>query len=409
MGNEIPASSGPRDGAVPEVVESALSAMRIVPTRGRTACPAPITRLTTCPPGGTPIPYAAVPLQLLARASAVLWLIIAWGVTPVESHDLSHSQSTIVATGREARVSLQLDLVGLGGLQWRGRDVVTYDELDARVEHVADLIREHFSLTTSSALVSRTVIRYDIVDGHGLMADLLFTFERDIDTLTVGSTLDRVTNADHQHLATVTINGASIGAILSAGVPEATFDGRRSPWASTWRLVRGGVLRVLTGADSLGFLLLLLVAKPTARSLVVALIAAMAAVTVGVELAAWNVVVFSPAWLPTLVPMVIAALALANLLGGHEMDRAIVVSAFAFVQTLVHAQNLRATGALGGSQLLGLTAFSLGVMATQVMVVALVFPLARMAVSDRRYVRPTVSVAVACAAAYWIVERSFSS
>jgi hypothetical protein len=107
--------------------------------------------------------------------------------------------------------------------------------------------------------------------------------------------------------------------------------------------------------------------------------------------------------------MVVAALALSNLLGSHQIDRLIVVSAFALVQTLAQAEALRAMALPAPRVAISLAAFSLGVVAAQAGLIAVAFPLFRTAAVDRRPVRPAVSIAVAGVAMYWIVQRSFPS
>jgi hypothetical protein len=343
--------------------------------------------------------------KVTGRLFVVLALLFAWPAVEAGAHDLSHSQSDITVSGATARARVQVDLIGFAGWQWPRRDVVTYDELDARIEEVFGLLKEHLQAASSAALVSTTMARYGLIDNHVLDADILYTFNRPIDDLVVRSTLDRITAADHQHLARVSYEGRSSDALLTAAVPAARFERQASRWRTFSAYARTGAMRVLTGPDYLAFVILVLLAVPSGRSLGTVLIATTTAGLIAAVIGVADAVPFSTRALAMLVPAVVAVSAIANVFGGRLLDQVLLASVFALVQMLLHAAALRGQAFAAGTLALPLLAFSLGLVGAQVLLASLAFPLARR-MAPVRVVRPAVSVVVAGLALYWLAQRS---
>jgi hypothetical protein len=247
--------------------------------------------------------------------------------------------------------------------------------------------------------------RYGLIDDHVLDADIVYTFNRRIDDLVVRSTLDQITAADHQHVARVSYEGRSSEALLTASVPAARFERQASRWRMLGAYVRAGALRVLAGPDYLAFVILVLLAVPSGRSLGTVLIAATTAGLIAAVLGAADAVPFSTKVLAMLVPAVVAVSAVANVFGGRLLDQVLLASIFALVQMLLHATALRGQAFDAGAVALPLFAFSLGLFATQVMLAAVALPVARR-MAPVRVVRPAVSVVVAGLALYWLAQRS---
>ena len=339
------------------------------------------------------------------RLFVAVALLLAWLAGRADAHDLSHSQSDITVSGTTARAHVQVDLIGFAGWQWPRRDVVTYDELDARVEELFGLLKTHLQTTSSATLVSTTMARYGLIDNHVLDADVVYTFDRPIDDLVIRSTLDQITAADHQHRTRVSYEGRSSEALLTAAVPVARFERQASRWRTFATLARAGAMRVMTGPDYLAFVILVILAVPSGRSLGTVLIAAATAGLIAAVIGAANAVPFSTRALAMLVPIVVAVSAVANVFGGRLLDQVLLASVFALVQMLLHAAALRGQAFGPGTLALPLLAFSVGLLATQVALAAVALPLARR-MAPIRVVRPAVSVVVAGLALYWLAQRT---
>ncbi len=332
-------------------------------------------------------------------------LLLAWPATRAHGHDLSHSQSEITVAGATATSRVQVDLIGFNGWQWPRRDVVTYDEVDARIEEIFRLLKAHLQASSSTSLVSASMSRYALIDNHVLDADVVYTFDRPIDDLVLRSTLDRITAPDHQHVVRVSYEGRSREALLTAALPVARFERQASRWRTFTTLARAGVMRVLAGPDYLAFVILVILAAPSVRSLGTVLIASTTAAVIAAVIGGANAVPFSTQSLAMLVPVVVAISALANVFGGRLLDQVLLASVFALVQMLLHAAALRGQAFAPGTLALPLLAFSLGLLGTQVALAALALPLARR-MAAVRVVRPAVSVVVAGLALYWLAQRS---
>jgi hypothetical protein len=339
------------------------------------------------------------------RLFVALALLLGWPVARASGHDLSHSQSDITVAGASARARVQLDLIGFNAWQWTRRDVVTYDDLDARIEEAFRLLKTHLQASSSATLVSASMARYGLIDNHVLDADVVYTFDRPIDDLVLRSTLDQITAPDHQHLVRVSYEGRTSEALLTAAVPVARFERQASRWRTFTALARAGAMRVLAGPDYLAFVVLVILAAPSGRSLGTVWIASTTAAVIAAVIGGAHAVPFSTQSLAMLVPVVVAVSALANVFGGRLLDHVLLASVFALVQMLLHAAALRGQAFAPETFALPLLAFSLGLFGTQVVLATLAMPLARR-LAAVRVVRPAVSVVVAGLALYWLAQRT---
>jgi hypothetical protein len=160
--------------------------------------------------------YSAKAARLGMAAGAVLC------TAAVYAHDVSRSQSTLVITGATVHALFTIDLIELG-VDANGDQRVSYDELDARIEDVFTVIKQHFVLAAPAAPARVVMQRQEIVEDHVLQADLVFTFDRPVRELRVESTLDTATAPDHVHHLRTTIGGEAFEALLTPRSRTATF------------------------------------------------------------------------------------------------------------------------------------------------------------------------------------------
>jgi hypothetical protein len=326
-------------------------------------------------------------------AAAVLWASVAGG------HDLSHSESDITVREREVRARLRVDLVGFGGLQWRTVDRIAYEELDRQIDVVFSLIKAHLEIASlESQPASIRLAAYSLVDNHVLDAEIVYRFAAAPSTLTVRSRLDRITAADHQHLARVNFGGAADAAVLTAGAAAASFSG-----TSRWR---GRVFSIVAGARAAAtrpsaVLVACLLGFGTAsrralRGIGLALAAGAAA---GLALSTAGATAFAGS-LARLGDAMIGVLAIVTLLDGRGGDRSVVSAIFMLTWTLGVSAAQRAQGL---DDALSLAGFGGGAVAAVVALASMIRALAGRLTLAARVRRAIASVAMA-ASLYWLLQ-----
>ena len=139
------------------------------------------------------------------------------------AHDLSRSESVLVIDGATVRAQFSINLLEFNGVDANGDGRVSYDELDARVEHVFTLIKQHFLLTAPAPPTRVILQRQQIVEDHVLRADLVYTFGKPIRDLRVESTLEAATTSSHVHSVQSDINGEPFQALLTPQNRSAAF------------------------------------------------------------------------------------------------------------------------------------------------------------------------------------------
>jgi hypothetical protein len=126
------------------------------------------------------------------------------------------------STGQWVRVRFAINLLELGAD--RNRDErVTYDELDARIEEIFALIKQHYALGAPEPPARVEMQRQQIADDHMLQAELVYTFDRAVRELRVASTLDTVTSAQHVHHVRADIDDQAYQALLTPANRTVTF------------------------------------------------------------------------------------------------------------------------------------------------------------------------------------------
>ena len=141
----------------------------------------------------------------------------------VAAHDVSRSEAILSIEGATVRVQLSINLLEFRGVDASGDERVSYDELDARIEDVFAVIKQHFILTAPDRPTRVVLERQQIVEDHVLQADLVYAFERPVRELRVESTLETVTSPGHVHHVRTDISGETFQALLTPQDRSATF------------------------------------------------------------------------------------------------------------------------------------------------------------------------------------------
>jgi hypothetical protein len=341
------------------------------------------------------------PIALLAMVFVVQSL--------VSAHDLSRSESRLEIHGREVRVLFTIDLLELSDVD-RNRDGrVSYDELDASIERIFAAVKENYQVRAAAPPLHISVEQYGIIDGHVLRMELNETFAEDVSRLEITSTLDRIARSGHQHLASATVDGIVHQAVLDASMPTAVFSAAGHPYLKTFGSFLGlGIEHIFTGYDHLAFLVCLLIAATTLRSLVTVITSFTVAHSVTLALATFDLVIVPTRLTESLIALSIGYVAIENLLEIRAIERYRITFLFGLVHGFGFSNVLREMQLPRASLALSLFSFNAGVELGQLAFVVAVFPLMGYTASRRwRQLRPAVSLAVVFMSVYWFLQRAF--
>jgi hypothetical protein len=324
---------------------------------------------------------------------------------PSFAHDVTRSDSKIEIQGREVRVALTLNA---GELQ---NPVIPANplDLDKEIGRIFDIVRQHYFVSSPAPPAETTLEKYSVLAGPLIQLRILYVFPQDVTALDVKSTLYAVMPAGHEHMMNVRLNGVLHEAILDSRRPEASFSGvEETKLQTVWRFTRLGVEHIFTGYDHLAFLLGLLVATTSLGSLVRIITSFTIAHSITLALATFNLVILPARLTESLIAASIGYVAAENLLDFRAMKRYYITFLFGLVHGFGFSNVLREMDLPKASLALSLFSFNAGVEIGQVTFVALIFPLVQDLVSSGwKRLKPSVSIAVACLAVYWFVQRAF--
>jgi hypothetical protein len=154
--------------------------------------------------------------------ATLLWFV-AFCIAASSAHEVSRSESTLAIAGATVRAQFSINLLEFRGVDANGDERVSYDELDARIEDVFTVIKQHFVLAAPDRPTRVVLQRQQIVEEHVLQADLVYTFDRPVRALRVESTLETVTTPGHVHHVRTDISGEALQALLTPQSRTVTF------------------------------------------------------------------------------------------------------------------------------------------------------------------------------------------
>jgi hydrogenase/urease accessory protein HupE len=184
-------------------------------------------------------------------------------------------------------------------------------------------------------------------------------------------------------------------------------------YPTAWEFIKLGVEHIWTGYDHLLFLFALLVVCRSFRSIVGIISCFTLAHSLTLALATLNIVNLPSRWVEAAIAASIVYVGVENLWrrGEEPKGRWALTFAFGLVHGFGFASVLRDLGVGAGAQGIGmpLFTFNLGVEVGQIIIAAVVLPLVWQLRKREWFVRrgvATLSLIVACAGLYWLLERT---
>ena len=330
-------------------------------------------------------------------------------LSPLKAHDLYRSESRLVVHGREVSAQLTFNLLDFPGVDQNGDKVVSQEEFAQSLDRVYAAVLKHFTLSSSGPPVRITRDKYELFDEHVLLLNLTYVFPQQVLALQMTSTMPDILGPGHVHLASVTLDGRLQEQILDNRNRTAFFTQSSGKWWQTFgRFVWLGIQHIATGYDHLAFLLGLLIATATLRSLVKVITSFTVAHSITLALATFNVVVLPSRFTESMIAASILYVAVENLLRKRTMDRWKLTFLFGLVHGFGFSNVLREMQLPRANLALSLFSFNLGVEIGQIVFVVLLFPaIEDLIKSGWTRLRPAVSIAIGLLAAYWFIQRAF--
>lgn len=346
-----------------------------------------------------------------------LWLGLAvWCaiVAPAGAHDLYRSESKLVVNGREVKATLTFNLLDFPGVDRNGDKLISPEEFAASFDRVYAAVVQNYKLSSSGPPVRVTRDNYELIDDHVLLLHLTYVFPQQVLAVQMTSNLPDILGPGHVHLASVSLSGRLQEQILDGRNRTAFFTQSSGTWWQTLgRFVWLGVQHIATGYDHLAFLLGLLIATATLKSLVKVITSFTVAHSITLALATFNIVVLPSRFTESMIAASILYVAVENLIRRraiehHTLDRWKLTFLFGLVHGFGFSNVLREMQLPRANLALSLFSFNLGVEIGQVVFVVLLFPaLEDLMHSGWTRLRPAVSIAIGLLAAYWFVQRAF--
>jgi hydrogenase/urease accessory protein HupE len=349
-------------------------------------------------------------MRLLRLLSTLAWVgMLAGSLQPIFAHDLYRSESRLIVRGREIQATLTFNLLDFPGVDQNGDKVVSQQEFDRAFERVSATILAHFTLNSSGPPARMTREKYELIDEHVLVMNLNYVFPQQVLALQMTSTLPDVLGPGHLHLASVVLNGRTQEQILDGRNRTAFFTQTSGTWWQLMgRFVWLGVQHIATGYDHLSFLLGLLIATASLRSLVKVVTSFTVAHSMTLALATFSVVVLPSRFTESMIALSIIYVAVENLIRKRSIDRWKLTFLFGLVHGFGFSNVLREMQLPRANMALSLFSFNAGVEIGQIVFVVLLFPtIEDLTNSGWTRLRPAVSGAIALLATYWFIQRAF--
>ncbi|MBO4269119.1 HupE/UreJ family protein [Microbispora triticiradicis] len=365
---------------------------------------------------------------VLALAFVVSGLLggLTVSAAPASAHDATtKAHATVTGTGADVRVVLDLEYDLLMKSAWLYAEA--YDAKE-RAEQLRQLRKNHaavagyvtrrFAVTYGDApCTPASVGDADVRDRDGVAFAVVSLAYRCAGDGGGGHTVSSALFPDAesfvhstQTIVRYTLDGTTGSAVLTAGNPTLRVgEHRASHQAGEFFLL--GAEHLLSGLDHVFFLLALLIGARRPRDVVVAATAFTAAHSITFLLAALGIVDVPAGIVEPVVAVSIIVVAVANLLGRGEDRlggwRLPIVFAFGLVHGLGFASALDIEEKGSWELLLSLLSFNAGIEATQLLIIAVLFPvLALLRRTSAAYrVTAAMSVPIVAVSLYWCVDR----
>jgi hydrogenase/urease accessory protein HupE len=344
----------------------------------------------------------------IMSARPLCLLLVMFGLS-VCAHDLYRSESKLVIQGRVVKDTLTFNLLDFPGVDRNADKSISQDEFAESFDRVYAQIMAHYALSSSGPPVRMTREKYQLFDDHVLLLDLEYTFPQQVLALELTSTLPDVLGPGHLHLASVALSGRLQEQILDGRNRRAFFTQTSGRWWQTMgRFIWLGIQHIATGYDHLAFLLGLLIATASLRSLVKVITSFTVAHSITLALATFGVVVLPSRFTESMIAASIIYVAVENLLRKASIERWKLTFLFGLVHGFGFSNVLREMQLPRADLALSLFSFNAGVEIGQIVFVVLLFPaMEDLIKSGWTKLRPAVSMLIGLLAVYWFVQRAF--
>jgi hydrogenase/urease accessory protein HupE len=346
-------------------------------------------------------------MRFFVRIAAMVVLCSAWFT--LSAHDLYRSESKLEVQRREVKATFTFNLLDFAGVDQDGDKRITPVEYTAAFERVYSAILQHYSLDSNGPPIRFTREKDELFDEHVLTLVVRYTFPQDVLAIRVNSTLPDLLGPGHIHLTTVVLGGRTQEGILDNRTRSAFFSpDTGSNWQTFVRFLWLGVQHIATGYDHLAFLLGLLIATASIRSLVKVVTSFTIAHSITLALATFSVVVLPSRFTESMIAASIVYVAVENLIRGQAIERYKITFLFGLVHGFGFSNVLREMQLPRANLALSLFSFNLGVEVGQLVFVVLLFPaIEDLIASGWKRLRPIVSIVIGLLATYWFIQRAF--
>jgi len=328
---------------------------------------------------------------------------------PACAHDLFRSESRLVVQRRDVNTSFTFNLLDFPGVDQDGDKQISPQEFDQSLERVYTAIVRYYALDSNGPPARLNRQKAEVVDEHVLLLAVQYVFPQDVLAIRVNSALPDVLGSTHVHLTTVILNSRIQEGILDNGTRSAFFSpDTGSHWQTFGRFAWLGIQHIATGYDHLAFLLGLLIATASMRSLVKVVTSFTLAHSITLALATFSIVALPSRFTESMIAASIVYVAAENLIRGRAIERYRITFLFGLVHGFGFSNVLREMQLPRANLALTLFSFNFGVEIGQLIFVVLLFPaIEDLIASGWIRLRPTVSIAIGVLAIYWLIQRAF--
>ncbi|HEY6984198.1 HupE/UreJ family protein [Reyranella sp.] len=332
------------------------------------------------------------------------------GASHVEGHVTSTGLAVLEAN--DGRLSYRLTLVATEQDEEMGRTLLAAADGDpAAATRVAQAMREHarFSIAGNACVPERITVQGSRAGDGKVMLEMALACPKPAGTLAIRDDWPAILGGHFQTVMSVHIPGQlSVEFAFGADRREATVE-LSGPTATGWlSFIAMGAEHILSGPDHLLFLLALLALTRGFWPIAKIVTGFTIAHTITLSLAALGVVDVPSRVVEPLIAATIIWVALENLVApARTAQRWLIAVVFGLVHGLGFASALTELGLPRAAMVRALIGFNVGVELGQLAFVAAVMPAVVWLAKPGRIARlpQVLSLAVAAAGAFWLVER----
>ena len=315
-----------------------------------------------------------------------LLLILACGAA--QAHETTRSYVTLTRSGPAIDLGIRVAFRDIEVAVWMDEDLdgrITWGETERRLDAVAAYVTAGLTLDAGGSCTLTRATADNSTSGGIDYLDLGFTGTCPSATapLTIATRLFTEIDPDHRMFVQSAMDGTSTSTLLSRAEPAVTLSGNTGgAFASFASYFRAGVEHLLAGADHMLFLMMLILpavcapgsAKTAALRVLTAVTGFTLAHAVTLTAATTQLLRPPPDVINALIALSIAITAADNIRPFIPAPRAAVAAFFGIIHGFGFATALGALQLAGGSFVLALVGFNLGIEAAQIGLVLIMMP-----------------------------------